>query len=177
MLLAGYGAGAARGGDDASGSLTYLVYRRNAYKVFPALRIRPSLFRRARLREVTGFSVYVVDHRLGQQAQLLRSTQIVIGVFLGAARGRGLDACRSGSAETLQRLTNQFNGVLFPVVVDSDAAQQAGAAAAILHRGHAAVAGDRAAASPRRCSLLADPLIRAWVGPEVRREHRRSSRS
>ena len=38
--------------------VAYFIYRRNAYRVFPALRIRPSLFRRGRLREVTGFSVY-----------------------------------------------------------------------------------------------------------------------
>ena len=37
---------------------TYFVYRRNAYTIYPALRVRPSLFRRSRLREVTGFSVY-----------------------------------------------------------------------------------------------------------------------
>ena len=66
----------------------------------------------------------------------------------------------------LQRLTNQLNGVLFPVVVDSDAGQQAGAAAGDLHSGHAAVAGQRRAARRRRSCLLAGPLIRAWVGPK-----------
>src|SRR6185436_662897 len=40
--------------------LTLLVYRANASHVFPELHLRPSLFGRARLREMTGFSVWVL---------------------------------------------------------------------------------------------------------------------
>jgi hypothetical protein len=40
--------------------LGYVAYRLNAYRVFPLLRIRPSLFRKARLRELTGFGVWMM---------------------------------------------------------------------------------------------------------------------
>ena len=36
---------AGRGDDERADASRYFIYRRNAYKVFPALRIRPSLFR------------------------------------------------------------------------------------------------------------------------------------
>src|SRR5204863_9990052 len=35
--------------------LTYFAYRLNAYRVFPALSLRPSLFQWSRVRELTGF--------------------------------------------------------------------------------------------------------------------------
>ena len=58
VLLAGLRAGELVAATTVVRVLAYFVYRRNAYRVFPPLRIRPSLFRRSRLREVTGFSVY-----------------------------------------------------------------------------------------------------------------------
>ena len=99
-----------------------LVYRRNAFRVFPPLQIRPSLFRRSRLREVTGFSIYasIIDwaNKLNYQMD-----QVVIGVFLGStyvAVWAPAERIISG----VQRLTNQLNGVLFPTIVDSDASQR-----------------------------------------------------
>ena len=58
ILLAGYGLLTLVCATTAVRLTAYLVYRSNAYRVFPELRIRPSLFCRRRLREVTGFSVY-----------------------------------------------------------------------------------------------------------------------
>ena len=87
--------------------------------MFPPLQIRPSLFRRSRLREVTGFSIYasIIDwaNKLNYQMD-----QVVIGVFLGStyvAVWAPAERIISG----VQRLTNQLNGVLFPTIVDSDA--------------------------------------------------------
>ena len=102
--------------------LTYFVYRSNSYTVFPALRVRPTLFRFERLREVTGFSVYssIIDWANKLNYEL---DEIVIGIFLGAAPVAAwavADRIISGT----QRLTNQGNAVLFPVVVDSDATQR-----------------------------------------------------
>ncbi len=100
----------------------YFIYRRNAFRVFPPLQIRPSLFRRSRLREVTGFSVYasIIDwaNKLNYQMD-----QVVIGIFLGStyvAVWAPAERIISG----VQRLTNQLNGVLFPTIVDSDASQR-----------------------------------------------------
>ena len=85
----------------------------------------PSLFRKDRLREVTGFSIYasIIDWANKLNYEL---DEIVIGVFLGPAPvavWAVADRIISGT----QRLTNQGNAVLFPVVVDSEATQQASA--------------------------------------------------
>ena len=68
-------------------------------------------------------------------------------------------------AEMLQRLTNQLNGVLFPVVVDSDAGKRPERLRAIFVQGTrlSLVSVVPLAAA---MALLADPLIRAWVGPK-----------
>ena len=60
VVLAGGGLVTLVGLMTATRMLGYAAYRLNAYRVFPMLQIRPSLFRLARLREVTGFSVYML---------------------------------------------------------------------------------------------------------------------
>jgi O-antigen/teichoic acid export membrane protein len=144
--------------------VTYFVYRRSAFKVFPGLRIRPSLFRRARLREVTGFSIYssVIDWANKLNYEL---DEVVIGIFLGAAPVAAwavADRIISGT----QRLTNQGNAVLFPVVVDADATQQIGTLQNVL------IEGTRlslATVLPIAVVLivLAYPLVDAWVGAKM----------
>jgi len=141
--------------------VTYFIYRRNAYTVYPALQIRPSLFRRGRLREVTGFSIYssVIDWANKLNYEL---DELVIGVFMGAAPVAAwavADRIISGT----QRLTNQGNAVLFPVVVDADATQQIGRLQQVL------IEGTRlslATVLPIAVVLivLAYPLVTAWVG-------------
>jgi len=143
---------------------TYFVYRRSAFKVFPALKIRPSLFRRERLREVTGFSVYssVIDWANKLNYEL---DELVIGVFMGAAPVAAwavADRIISGT----QRLTNQGNAVLFPVVVDADATHQIGRLQQVL------IEGTRlslATVLPIAIVLivLAHPLVEAWVGAKM----------
>ena len=112
--------------------LTYFVYRLNAYHVFPALSIRPSLFLWSRVRELTSFSVYVsiIDwsNKLNYSIDA-----IVIGAYMSAAAVT-LWTVPQRLAEMLQRMTNQLNGVLFPVIVDSDAGQSR-SGCAHLHQG------------------------------------------
>ena len=141
--------------------LSYFIYRRNAYRVFPLLRIRPSLFRRSRLREVTGFSIYasIIDWANKLNYQL---DQVVIGVFLGStyvAVWAPAERIISG----VQRLTNQLNGVLFPTIVDNDAAQRSERLQQILLQGTRL---SLAMVVPVAVTLimLADPLIHAWLG-------------
>jgi O-antigen/teichoic acid export membrane protein len=141
--------------------VTYFAYRRNAYRVYPALDIRPRLFRRNRLREVTGFSVYssVIDWANKLNYEL---DELVIGVFMGAAPVAAwavADRIISGT----QRLTNQGNAVLFPVVVDADATRQVGRLQQVM------IEGTRlslATVLPIAVVLivLAHPLVNAWVG-------------
>ncbi|MCU1382828.1 MAG: hypothetical protein JWL71_1525 [Acidobacteria bacterium] len=143
--------------------LTYFVYRLNAYKVFPALRIQPSRFQWARVRELTSFSVYVsiIDwsNKLNYSIDA-----IVIGAYISSA-AVALWTVPQRLAEMLQRLTNQMNGVLFPVVVDSDAGNKAERLRAIFVQGtRLSLVSVVPLASAM--FLLMDPLIRAWVGPK-----------
>ncbi len=165
MVLAGYGLVALVAGTTLVRVLTYFVYRRNAFKVFPALHIRPSLIRRERLREVTGFSVYssIIDWANKLNYEL---DEVVIGIFLGAGPV-AVWAVANRIISATQRLTNQGNAVLFPVVVDSDATQRVGRLQQVL------IEGTRlslATVVPIALVLvvLAEPLIRAWIGkPEI----------
>jgi O-antigen/teichoic acid export membrane protein len=142
--------------------LTYVVYRLNAYHVFPALSLRPSLFQWSRVRELTGFSVYIsiIDwsNKLNYSIDA-----IIIGAYISTAAVT-LWTIPQRLAEVLQRLTNQLNGVLLPLVVDSDAAQKPERLRAIFIQGTrlSLVSVVPLAAA---LALLARPLIHAWVGP------------
>jgi O-antigen/teichoic acid export membrane protein len=142
---------------------TYFVYRRNAYTVFPSLSLNPRRFLWSRVRELTGFSVYVsiIDwaNKLNYSIDA-----IVIGAYLGAS-AVAIWTVPQRLAEMLQRLTNQFNGIIFPVVVDSDAGEKPE------HLRMIFIEGTRLSlitVLPLAAALflLADPLIRAWVGPK-----------
>lgn len=143
--------------------LTYGIYRANAYRVFPDLRIRFSSFRRARLREVTLFSVYMLlidwANKLNYSVDAL-----VIGAFLNTS-AVAVWTVGQRLAEVTQRLTNQLNEVLFPAVVDNDTAAR-------MHRLQAIfVQGTRlslATVIPMGgvMILMAGPLVQAWVGPD-----------
>ena len=139
----------------------YLAYRMNAYRVFPELRISPGLFRKSRLKEVMGFSAYmtVIDwaNRLNYQID-----EVIIGVFLGPAAVT-VWAPAERIVSGVQRLTNQVNGVLFPLIVDSDTTNQQNRLQQILLEGtrlSLAMVVPIAAA----IFVLAHPLIHAWLG-------------
>ena len=142
---------------------TYFIYRLNAYKVFPALSLDPRLFLWSRVRELTGFSVYVsiIDwaNRLNYSIDA-----IIIGAYLGAA-AVAIWTVPQRLAEMLQRLTNQFNGVIFPAIVESDAGQRPERLRVIFIEG---TRFSLAAVVPLAAAmfLLAQPLILAWVGPK-----------
>lgn len=164
VLLAGYGIIALVAATTAVRIVTYFVYRRNAYTTYPALRLRPSLFRTSRLREVTGFSVYssIIDWANKLNYEL---DEVVIGVFLGpgpVAVWAVADRIISGT----QRLTNQSNAVLFPVVVDSDATNRIERLQKVLLEGTRL---SLATVLPIAVTLivLAQPLVLAWVGPRM----------
>jgi O-antigen/teichoic acid export membrane protein len=165
VLLAGYGLIPLVAATTSVRVITYFLYRRNAYTVFPALQIRPSLFRRSRLREVTGFSVYssIIDWANKLNYEL---DEVVIGVFLGAAPV-AIWAVADRIISGTQRLTNQGNAVLLPVVVDSDTTQRMDRLQRVLLEGTRL---SLATVVPIAIVLIvmADPLIRAWIHkPEI----------
>jgi O-antigen/teichoic acid export membrane protein len=131
------------------------------YLVYPGLQVTPSLFRRERLREVTGFSVYIMV--LDWSARLNYQTDaLVIGAMLSTT-AVAIWTVGQRLAEITQQLTNQLSDTLFPLVVDSDAVQRADRLRVVL------VQGTRlslALAVPACVGLavMARPLITAWVG-------------
>ena len=160
VLMAGYGLIALVAATTAVRIVAYMIYRQNAYRVFPDLRISLSLCRRSRLREVTGFSVYssLIDWANKLNYQL---DELVIGAFIGSgavAVWAPAERIISGT----QRLTNQLNGVLFPAIVDSDASNQRERLQQILLQG-TRLSLVMVLPITAALVLLADPLIHAWL--------------
>jgi O-antigen/teichoic acid export membrane protein len=161
VLMAGYGLITLVAATTSVRMLSSLIYRRNAFKVFPPLRIHPSLFRRSRLREVTGFSIYasIIDWANKLNYQL---DQVVIGVFLGSA-AVAVWAPAERIVSGVQRMTNQLNGVLFPTIVDSDAAQKRHQLQQILLEG-TRLSLLMVVPIATALIMLANPLVHAWLG-------------
>jgi O-antigen/teichoic acid export membrane protein len=135
----------------------------NAYRAFPGLRVRPSLYRAARLREMTSFSVYMLV--LDWSAKLNYSADtVVIGAMLDTT-AVAVWTVGQRLSQLAQQLANQLNGALFPNVVDSDAAQRQDRLQMIVVQGTKL---SLALAAPLCIGLIvvADPLIRSWVGPQ-----------
>lgn len=164
VLLAGYGLVPLVAAITTVRLLTYLVYRRTAYRIFPPLRLRWSLVRRSRLREISGFSIYasIIDWANKLNYDL---DELVIGVVLGSAPV-AIWAVADRVASGTQRLTNQLNGVLLPVVVDSDTTNRTVRLQRVLLEGTRL---SLAMVVPIAVSLvmLAHPLVHAWVGTKM----------
>jgi O-antigen/teichoic acid export membrane protein len=163
VLLSGYGLAELVAATTAVRILSYLAYALNAYRVFPALRIRPSYFKRERLREVTGFSVFILIIDLANKLNYSTDT-IVIGAFLGTS-AIAIWAVAQRLIEIVQRITDQLNAVLFPVVVDNSTVQRLDRLQKIL------VQGTRLSLAmvvplATVLGLTARPLVMVWVGPE-----------
>jgi O-antigen/teichoic acid export membrane protein len=163
VLMAGYGLVALVVATTAVRVLTYWVYRANAYRVFPALQLRLGLVSRARLQEVTGFSIYMalIDwaNKLNYSVDAL-----VIGAFLNTG-SVAVWSVGQRLAETTQRLTNQLNEVIFPAIVDHDTSRRLGRLQRILLVGtRLSLAAVLAVGGT--LWLMADALVRAWVGPD-----------
>jgi O-antigen/teichoic acid export membrane protein len=143
--------------------LFFGIYRLNAYRVFPELRVRAGLFRRARLRELTHFSVYVamIDwaNKLNYSVDAL-----IIGAVLNTS-AVAVWAVGQRVAEVTQRIANQLNEMLFPTIVDSDEAARNDRLQTILVQGTRLTL---AIVMPLSVGLIlvARPLVTAWVGPE-----------
>ncbi len=142
--------------------LGYVAYRLNAYRVFPLLRIRLSLFRKSRLRELTSFGAWMMVQAAACKVNY-GSDVVVIGAFMttGAVAVYTV-AQRLGDA--LLQVTNQLNYVLFPIVVGADTSRRNDRLAEVLVQGTRLslatilpVAGSLA--------LLADSVVLGWTGP------------
>ncbi len=164
VILSGYGLITLVAATTVIRLSAYFVYRLNAYRVFPELHVRPSFFSRRRLREVTGFSVYAAvinwAYKLNYQID-----GVIIGAFIGSA-AVSVWAVAERIINGTQRLTNQFNGVLFPIVVDRDQRARREQLQQILLQG-TRLSLMMVLPISAALILLAEPLVRAWVGPAM----------
>lgn len=162
VLWLGYGIVEMVAATTAVRIIPYFIYRRNAYKAFPALEISRAHFRWDRLRELTGFSAYIAV--IDWSARLTYTTDIfILGMLLNTATV-AVYAVAQRLAEALLRMTNQLHTFLFPAVV--------------AHAVEGGVEGQRRlfvkatrfqlAVAIGLCggvATIADVLILAWVGP------------
>lgn len=162
VLLAGYGLTELVAATTSVRILSYVAYALNAYRVFPALRIRLRYFKRDRLREVTGFSVFILIIDLANKLNYSTDT-IVIGAFMGTA-AVAVWAVAQRLIEIVQRITDQLNAVLFPVVVDSSTVNQVDKLQKILIQG-TRLSLAMVAPLATVLGLTARPVVMAWVGP------------
>ena len=163
VLLSGYGLAELVAATTAVRILSIFAYALNAYRVFPDLRIRPRYFKRERLREVTGFSVFILIIDIANKLNY-STDAIVVGAFLGTS-AVAIWAVAQRVIEIVQRISDQLNAVLFPVVVDNATVQRVDRLQEILVQGQRL---SLAMVVPMATvlGLTARPLVMVWVGPQ-----------
>jgi O-antigen/teichoic acid export membrane protein len=165
VILAGGGLVQLVAAMTATRMVGYVGYRLNAYRIFPPLQIRPSLFRVARLREVTRFSVYMLIQDASSRVNYAADPIVIAAVLVPGAVAVWTVAQRL--ADTVLQLTNQMNYVLFPIVVDCDSAQLDERLRELL------VQGTRLSLATTlpvtgALALLSVPVVVGWTGPQFR---------
>jgi O-antigen/teichoic acid export membrane protein len=162
VLVSGYGLVELVTATTAIRILSYVAYTLNAYRVFPPLRIRLKYFKRERLREVTGLSVFFLIIDIANKLNYSTDT-IVIGAFLGTG-AIAIWAVAQRLIEIVQRITDQLNAVLFPVVVDSSTVKRVDRLQTTLIQG-TRLSLAMVVPIATVLGLIARPLVMVWVGP------------
>jgi O-antigen/teichoic acid export membrane protein len=141
---------------------SYVAYAWTARRAFPELRIRPSAFSRKLVKDVTTFSVYLFIIDIAIQIGF-NMDNVVIAAALGTS-AVAVYAIALRLADVQRQLCNQFNGLLFPIVVRFGAAGRGDALRDML------LDGTRIALTlvvgVTVCVIgFASPLITRWMGP------------
>jgi O-antigen/teichoic acid export membrane protein len=162
VLATGHGLVALVAGTTTVGLASYAGYAWTARRAFPELRIRPALFSRSLVREVTAFSVYMFIIDVAVQIGF-NLDNIVIGAALGTSVV-AVYAVALRIADYQRQLSNQFNGLLFPVAVRFGAGGRVAELESLL------IEGTRVALimviGVTICVIgLGGPLIAVWMGP------------
>jgi O-antigen/teichoic acid export membrane protein len=162
VLLLGYGILELVACTTAVRLLSLVAYRRSAYKAFPLLRIRWANVRKARLREVTAFSSYLLIIDVANKVSYTADA-VVIGAVMSTA-AVALYSVGQRLAGTMGRLTRVLGEKLFPTIVDTAALARRARLQLLF------VQGTRlslAMVIPMSAfiAVLAEPLVLAWVGP------------
>lgn len=163
VLWAGYGLVELVAATTTVRALSHIGYALNAYRAYPGLRIRMSKVRLARLREVTGFSAFILLIDLANKVNYSTDT-IVIGAFMGTV-SIAIWAVAQRLIDGTQTVTGQLNGAMFPVIVDTATLGQADRLRQLFIHG-TRISLAMVVPIATGLSLLAEPLVSAWVGPE-----------
>ena len=163
VLSSGYGLVTLVAATTSIALLSYGAYAHTAYHVLPALRIRPfRSFRRERVREMASFGIYVFIINIAVQVGF-NLDHLVVGAWMGTA-AVAVYAVSFRLADYQRQLCNQFNGLLFPVLVKFGAAGNTVSLRETVTEStrlaFALVAGVTAV-----LLLVGDSLVHAWVGP------------
>jgi len=162
LLARGYHLRPVVAGSVAVDLLTYIAYAWTARRAFPPLRLRLSSFDASLVRDVTAFSLYLFLISIAGQIAF-NLDNVVIGATLGTS-AVAVYVVTQRLAETQRNLSNQFNGLMFPVVVRYGATDDLDALRRML------VEGTRLSLT-LACGLtvcligFARPLITRWMGP------------
>jgi O-antigen/teichoic acid export membrane protein len=162
LLWMGYRVRAVVAASTATALLGYFAYAWTAKVAFPELRLRVSAFRPGLVREVTAFSLYVFLIDIAIQIGF-NLDNVVVGAALGTS-AVAIYAISLRLADAQRQLSNQFNSVLFPVVVRYGAANDPQALRGML------IEGTRLSLTlvcgVTVCLMgFASPLIVRWMGP------------
>jgi O-antigen/teichoic acid export membrane protein len=162
VLTAGYGLVALVAATTAVGIASYGAYAWTARCAFPEMRLRVSAFSRSLVREVTTYSIYlfVIDIAIQIGFNL---DNVVIGATLGTS-AVAVYVIALRLADYQRQVCNQFNGLLFPVIVRFGAAGRGEALRDLM------IDGTRIAltlvAGVTVCVIgFGRPLVRQWMGP------------
>jgi O-antigen/teichoic acid export membrane protein len=137
-------------------------YRRNAFRVFPELKIRREYFRRERLRELTGFSLYLAA--VDWAGRLAYTTDsFYLGIFMNTA-AVAVYAIAQRLSDALLSVTLQLHGFLLPAVVNRAVGGEVQRQQSLM------VKATRLQLAIAACvcggvAATADVLIQAWIGP------------
>jgi len=144
------------------GLASYVAYAAVAKMAFPGLRLSPALFSRKQVREVTAYSMY-----LFMIALAIQFGYNIDNIVIAAVAGTSAVAVYSVAfrvADYQRQLCNQFNGLLFPIVVRFSAADEMAAMRATLIDGTRLALG--LITGVTICLFaVADRLMLVWMGP------------
>jgi O-antigen/teichoic acid export membrane protein len=162
VLSAGHGLIPLVASTTAVGLLSYIGYAWTARRAMPELRLRMRSFSRPLVKEVSAFSVYLFLISVAAQVGF-NLDNLVIGATLGTS-AVAVYAIAFRIADYQRQLCNQFNGLLFPIVVRLEAAARSDVMRAMM------IDATRIALClvtiVTVCVLAyAEPLIARWMGP------------
>jgi len=145
------------------GLASYVAYAAVAKSAFPGMRLSPALFSRKQVREVTAYSMY-----LFMIALAIQFGYNIDNIVIAAVAGTSAVAVYSVAfrlADYQRQLCNQFNGLLFPIVVRFSAADEMAAMRATLIDGTRFALG--LITGVTICLFaVADRLMVIWMGPD-----------